>query len=1213
MKNQLTERTLTSDWDDLHEGEAPAALQVGSALGPFVVGHVLGRGGMGIVYAATHRETGAEVALKTLLRVDARAAARLKSEFRNLARIRHPRLVQLFELHTVDSHCFLTMERVDGVSLSEALASEADENGDYGRLRTLFRQLTEGLLALHDEGLLHLDLKPDNVMVDRDGAIRILDFGLVVPLRKSGQKVRRGIGGTPRYMAPERLRGAKEATSADWYSLGVMLAEQLGAENRLTSEPLVFPPHAPPDLVDLCWGLLESDPGIRLGGSEVATRLGAKSSGIYRTHPGSSDAARIVVGRDAELGQLEQALASAVNGGSSWVRLSGESGIGKSVLMRRFRDSLRHEVGVTVLEGACHERESMPFQGLDSIMEELAATIAQQGSRLGNAEQVFCEHALSLSDAFLELCQGPSLITRPQSPLERRRAAFSAIKSLLASLTRTKTVVLLIDDVQWGDSDGARLLAEILATPTPRRLLLVTTNRPTSYGPAPFLEEVDAVLGVRGATLRSTTINLGRLGPHDTRACVRPQGERTDAKQCEAIVRASGGLPFLATALGSHPWEENETPSLRSLLDKRLRDAPAGALEVMQAISLSPSPLPQAVALEQVADTRLRGAVLAALRNADLVRTSGVTPDAPLEPYHALVAKTVQDQLDPATQRLIRSRVANSLEEKGLASWEQLAHLFHLAGDRNKAARFAPVAARDAERALAFESAAHWYGRSAMWIPNEATEYLPMQARCLEYAGRSAEAADAYEKCGQLILGKRSEYVRAAGSSWLNAGHVDRGLAVLVPELKELGIPIPRSESSAFARSMYLLWRLRRRGTDFTPLPESECNPAELSRVDAVWHAAKVLGAPLPLRGLALQLQCLTLSLQTGESVRIARSLAVLGPVFVGTPWEKTGDDWARQARDIVSPMENDYLRGIILTFDAVRMTAKWEDPARILERAVAAFDALKKERGPIAWEQSMAFTAGLRVREQLGRFEELRQLGTLWLAESTDRGDLFAQAMACQACAMSHLADDMIDGAREFTRRSIARWSQGSFTVQHYYALRFDVQCDLILGEYLVAQQKIRRSWGVLKRAQLLRHPISRPEILFLRGIVELAACAASGERRCRIGEKVAATLTRDDNPVSRAHGSLLEAACSWLRAPNDDARGRVQWARDEYLRCGQVLQAACTDLLLAHASDDPTRRQQPEHHLLALGVKSPQRYIRAHVPLLFQSAARLPAPPSS
>lgn len=1158
---------------------------------------------MGVVYAATHIETGAELALKTLHSVDTRAEARLKSEFRHLARLRHPRLVQLFELYTIDSHCFLTMERVDGVSLGEKL-QEAKRGGEYYEsLRALFRQVAEGLLALHAENLLHLDLKPDNVMVARDGSIRILDFGLSLPSADRELRLRRGVGGTPRYMAPERLLRGEKSASSDWYSFGVMLAEHLGAAKVQPLEERRFSSEAPSDLVDLCNALLSDAPEQRPSGEDVALRIGVALSGKFRISHRDLDASPMVVGRQAELAKLESALAHAVRGGSSWVRLSGESGIGKTVLMQKFRHDLLRERGICVLQGVCHERESVPFQGLDGVLEDLATHLARGRAECGGAEQVLVEHALSLSDSFLDLCKIPPVATLSQNPLERRRAAFSAVKGLVGALTRTETVVVLLDDVHWGDTDGARLLAEILAAPTPRHLLLVTTSRPEGHGPTPFLEELDAVLGVRNATLRKQAIQLERLAPHHTMACVRPGAGRANAKQSDAIVRAAGGLPFLAAALGSHPWTEDETPSLRALIDLRLRDAPKGARAVLQAISLSPSPLPQAVALEQVEDTRLRGAVLAALRNSDLVRTSGATPDAPLEPYHALVARTVQDQLDLNAQRAIRARIALSLEEKRLASSEQLAHLFHLAGNKSKAARWAPIAATDAERALAFESAAHWFGRAADWLPYQAAHYLPKQARCLEYAGRSAEAARCYEKCALLMPEMRGAYLRAAGASWLNAGHVDRGLATLVPDLQDLGVPIPKSERAALAQTLYLLWKLWKRGTDFHALPEDSCDPNLLSRVDAVWHAAKVLGAPVPLRGLALQLQCLLLSLQTGEVVRIARSLAVLGPTFVGTPWEKMGAEWSKKARELGDASDNDYLRGVVLTFDAVRMTARWEAPEKILTTAAEAYGILSKEHGTIAWERSMALTAGLRVREQLGRFDELRQLGTQWLAESTDRGDLFAQAMACQACSIGYLAGDDVELARQLTQRSVERWGHGSFTVQHYYALRYEVQCDLFSGQYRAAQDKLLRFWSALKKTQILRHPISRPEILLLRGLVDLAVCVESKAIRCPHVEGLGELLQKDQNRVSRAHGILLSASCSWLRSPTQDALGALDLAKNEYIGAGQLLQAECLELTLAQLTENQERREPVVARLLASGVRSPHRYLRVHVPIVFQT----------
>src|SRR5690606_24609099 len=160
------------------------------------------------------------------------------------------------------------------------------------------------------------------------------------------------------------------------------------------------------------------------------------------------------------------------------------------------------------------------------------------------------------------------------------------------------------------------------------------------------------------------------------------------------------------------------------------RDAPRGAREVLQALALSPSPLPQVVALKFVGRAAQRGDVLAALRHAGLVRTQGESPDGPLEPYHALVAAAVQDEIPQEERLFIRYNLARSLEEKNLASAEQLAHLYHLARRTTDAGRFAPQAAREAEAALAFESAAAWYARAAEWIPGFAGTYLPEQARC---------------------------------------------------------------------------------------------------------------------------------------------------------------------------------------------------------------------------------------------------------------------------------------------------------------------------------------------------------------------------------------------------------------------------------------------------------------------------------------------------
>src|SRR5262245_3405468 len=161
----------------------------------------LGQGGMGVVYEAVDVERGARVALKTLPRFHPVALYRFKQEFRTLANLAHESLVPLYELISDGTTWFFTMELIEGVdfltyvhrTVSGAEADDETHGGlepkcwaDPDRLRSTMRQIVEGVLHLHDHGILHRDLKPSNVLVRRDGRVAILDFGLVTQLDAVG-------------------------------------------------------------------------------------------------------------------------------------------------------------------------------------------------------------------------------------------------------------------------------------------------------------------------------------------------------------------------------------------------------------------------------------------------------------------------------------------------------------------------------------------------------------------------------------------------------------------------------------------------------------------------------------------------------------------------------------------------------------------------------------------------------------------------------------------------------------------------------------------------------------------------------------------------------------------------------------------------------------------------------------------------------------------
>ena len=150
----------------------------------FRIVRCIGAGGAGVVYEAEDMRARRRVALKTLKEVSGQGVYRLKKEFRSLADVRHPNLIRLGELHHARGQWFFTMDLIDGVSILDHVRREPDSGSggsglDEPRLRKALRQLVAGLRGLHDAGKVHRDIKPSNVMVDDDGKLVLLDFGLV--------------------------------------------------------------------------------------------------------------------------------------------------------------------------------------------------------------------------------------------------------------------------------------------------------------------------------------------------------------------------------------------------------------------------------------------------------------------------------------------------------------------------------------------------------------------------------------------------------------------------------------------------------------------------------------------------------------------------------------------------------------------------------------------------------------------------------------------------------------------------------------------------------------------------------------------------------------------------------------------------------------------------------------------------------------------------
>jgi len=201
----------------------------GSVLaGRYELIRLLGEGGMGSVYQAKDIELDRPVALK-LIRPELAASQEILQRFKQeliLAReVTHENVVRIFDLGVADGIRFITMEYVDGRDLSSML--EGEDSLSENEIADIIAQVCRALTAAHSAGVVHRDLKPQNIMVDGDGNAKVMDFGVAHSMDMTGMTRTGEMIGTPAYMSPEQAKGEKIDARSDLFSLGVIIYEML--------------------------------------------------------------------------------------------------------------------------------------------------------------------------------------------------------------------------------------------------------------------------------------------------------------------------------------------------------------------------------------------------------------------------------------------------------------------------------------------------------------------------------------------------------------------------------------------------------------------------------------------------------------------------------------------------------------------------------------------------------------------------------------------------------------------------------------------------------------------------------------------------------------------------------------------------------------------------------------------------------------------------
>ncbi len=1032
---------------------------------------------------------------------------------------------------------------------------------DEARLRLALRQLVLALTAVHDARKVHRDVKPGNILVGHDGRVVLLDFGLITDAFHSEADSQ--ALGTVTFMAPEQLVGEAIGPAADWYAVGTTLylaltgkrpfvgsADQIAElkQHILPVAPDALVEGVPADLNQLCMDLLAREPRKRPEGREILARLGSEA----RQRTGPVPRRVPFVGRSEELEALRQAHARAQDGHAVTVLVHGESGMGKSALVKRFVDELAGP-NTVLLNGRCYERESVPYKAVDQVIDALARHLAGLArpdvdallpEKIGMVAEVF--PTLRQVAAIDEMAgQIASTSTRSVDPFQTRVAVFAALRDLWTRLGKRRTLVVTIDDLQWADADSLALIAGLMRPPLAPPFLLCATVR-TSV-------EVGA-LGPR--SLRSYVgddvreIQVGRLPANAAQTLA--ESLLGSAGRAGALAAEAAGPPLFIEALVRHRLEHpDQSGAVR--LDEALvarRDSLGEAAgQLLDVVCVAGGPIQQEVCAHAASVPFGEFVTLVGtLRAANLVRTNGVRRGDSVEPYHDRVRESVVERLPPELKRELHARLGRALEDSGRADAEALAQHFRAGGDGKRAARYAARAAEQAQGALAFERAARLYRTALELDPGPPAQLARLRlglAEALGNSGRGQEAAQVYLAAAEDAPATAQLDLRwKAAEQLLMSGHTDDGVREMRTVLASIGVKMPETPGRAMVPLVLNRLRLMLRGKtlDIKLRPVEDIPAAELARIDINWSMAVGLAIVDPIRGCDFQTRHMLLALRAGDPYRIACALAAEAG-FSAAGGHKTYQRtlWlVERAEQLGAEAGHPNALGYAAFSRAMAdyLTGRWRNAIRLCDHAEKMF--VERCSGVTWWIDSLQLFA-LEVLWYLGEVAEVQRRTRAQLEDALARGDLYAATnFQIGVPSVTWLADDDLEGAREHMRTAMSQWSAQGFHIQHEGRLQGEVNAYLYADEAVPAYEYLARSWKQLEKSPIFTVVLARIAGHHARARTALAVAAlSSGRERKRLVAEARASarrLVKERAPWAEAFAVLARAGAARMEG-NDEA----------------------------------------------------------------------------
>jgi serine/threonine protein kinase len=1118
---------------------------------------------------------------------------------------------------------------------------------DFEKLRGALRQLVEGVHALHVAGRLHRDIKPSNVLVTPDGRVVILDFGVATELGRvvdENLSEEQEVVGTIRYMAPEQAVAGVPTPASDWYSVGVVLYEALtGAPpfvgsvvDVLTRKSLSDPmPPAervegvPADLDSLCRALLEREPERRPTGLQILRRLGRTHSvrPIASPVPAANPVqASTLVGRESQLRALRHAFENVLAGCQMTVRVGGASGMGKSAVAQHFLDGLVERGEAVVLRGRAYERESVPFKAVDSVIDALSRYLIhleETGESLVLPRDVW-----ALARVFPVLRRVPAVsdvvgdiasqeVTDPH--LVRRRA-FSALRELFGSLANRQPLVLYIDDVQWGDTDSAALVLDLVRPPDAPPVLLVMTHRDNEAQDSPFLQEMGA-RWPEGAV--AFDVSVGPLEAVDAQRLALARLDASDAparRTALAVARESRGSPFLVEELVRSNLNSNARPdgptlavlTLDEMVHQRLERLPEQARLLLEILAVGGRPLAVSILArasgigdgveEAIAEVGARRLLRAGLRDGhDVVETS-----------HDRFRETIVAQLPMARLRDHHARLASALEAApGIDAEAVAVHLLG-SGQSERAAQFTERAAEEATAKLAFAQAARLFRLTLEMTPTGADEKRRLRTRLaavLEWSGRSEEAARVYLAAAEGAPPLRRAELEQVGAVGLFAsGHIVEGAVVLRRALAAVGLKTPGSALTAVF--WLLVYRIRLALASLFGLPfeerEAGAIPREArARVDAMFAASIGFAFTNVILGTCMAARSLVTALRGGDRFQVMRAALIEASQHAaagGKPGklERTLVDIAAQlAERDNTPTAKTFFKGNLGV--SIYLRGEWKKALEMLDESTASHETHDLRAGWVALAKMFACWS----LNFLGEHRELARRHALILAEAEQLGDMYTSVQLRDgSLAILWLAADDPEGARRNAQEAIALWPRDRYLLQHWHLMYGEGEIELYLGDGAKAYARVEHDARALRKSLLLNVQHMRVQTAFLRGRCAIASLDAEPAfRRKRLAEtlRLAGRLEREHMVWSAPYAAILKAAVANAEGDKSAAvaglREAIELARAADM-AGYVTAARHRLGSLLAGEEGEALVRAAEEAMIAQGIRVPARFVATLIP---------------